>query len=164
MKVLIAYASKYGTVERIAKELQEKLSVPCDLADLAGNSSPPVDPYDVVLVGGSIYAGRIRSSASKFCDRHREELQSRQVGIFISCLYGEERAKQQIEENFPSWLLGHAFGRYSVGGAVGLSRLNLVDRVIMKRVAKVHSDLDNIEHEEIDRIVSDVEGLEGDSE
>ncbi|MFO8064929.1 MAG: flavodoxin domain-containing protein [Spirochaetia bacterium] len=161
MTVLIAYATKYGTVRRVAEELQQKLSVPCDLADLSATPSPEVERYDVVLVGGSIYAGRIRSSVRKFCDRHREVLTNRRVGIFIACLYGEERGKQQLQENFPSWLLAHAFGRYNVGGAVELSRLGLVDRLIMQRVAKVHSDLDNVDREEIDRMVSEVEGVSG---
>lgn len=158
MKVLIAYAGKYATVREVVQELQTKLSVPADLADLTVEPSPSVKQYDVVLVGGSIYAGRIRPAVTKFCDRHREVLTNREVGIFISCLYGEERGKQQLQENFPSWLLAHAFGRYNVGGAVELSRLGLVDRVIMKRLANVRSDLDNVDHGEIDRMATEIDG------
>lgn len=159
MRLLLAYATKYGTVERIAERVRENLSVPCDLFDLKSTPSPPIEQYDVVLTGGSIYAGRIRPQVTRFCERHQNDLLARRVGLFISCLFDQERGEQQLQDNFPGWLLAHAFGRYNVGGAVHFSRLRLVDRLIMQKVGKVSSDLNQVNDEVIDRMVADVHAL-----
>lgn len=159
MTVLIAYGTKYGTTETVGSRLQEQLPAHTDLVNLRTTPTPAVDRYDVVLVGGSIYAGRIRPEVTKFCERHQDELLSRKVGVFISCLYDEKAGGSQIGNNFPGWLLAHAFGRYNVGGAVRFSQLRFIDRVIMQKVGKVDSDLEGINEEEIARIISDVRAL-----
>jgi menaquinone-dependent protoporphyrinogen oxidase len=159
VRVLIVYATKYGTVEGVAESIREKLSVPCDLANLKATPAPPIDQYDVVLTGGSIYAGRIRPAVSRFCEHNQSALLARKVGLFISCLFEDEQGRQQFEDNFPGWLLAHAFGRYNVGGAVHFSRLKLVDKIIMQKVGRVSTDLDQVKGEEIDHIVSDVHEL-----
>lgn len=159
MTVLIAYGTKYGTTETVASRLREKLPTHTDLVNLKTTPAPAVNRYDVVLVGGSIYAGRIRPEVTKFCERHQDELLSRNAGVFISCLYDEKAGGSQIGNNFPGWLLAHAFGRYNVGGAVRYSRLRFIDRVIMQKVAKVDSDLESINDAEIERIVTDISAL-----
>jgi menaquinone-dependent protoporphyrinogen oxidase len=159
VRVLLAYATKYGTVERVAERVRENLSVPCDLYNLKSTPSPPIEQYDVVLTGGSIYAGRIRPQVTRFCDQNQNALLARKVGLFISCLFDQERGEQQLQDNFPGWLLAHAFGRYNVGGAVHFSRLRLVDRLIMQKVGKVNSDLDQVHDEVIDQMVADVHAL-----
>ncbi|MFO7780180.1 MAG: flavodoxin domain-containing protein [Spirochaetia bacterium] len=161
MRVLIAYASKYGTTEDIAARVRDRLPGQVDLVNLKMTPDPPVEQYDVVLVGGSIYAGRIRPEVTKFCERHQEALTATRVGVFISCLYDGEQGGDQIGANYPGWLLTRAFGRYNVGGAVQFSRLRLVDRIIMQKVAKVGSDRSDINEDEIDRIVADVTSITG---
>ncbi len=161
MRVLIAYATKYGTAEDIAARVRDRLPGQVDLVNLRMTPDPPVEQYDVVLVGGSIYAGRIRPEVTKFCERHQEALTATRVGVFISCLYDGAQGGDQIGANFPGWLLTRAFGRYNVGGAVQISRLRLVDRIIMQKVANVSSDLSDIHEGEIDRIVADVTSITG---
>jgi menaquinone-dependent protoporphyrinogen oxidase len=159
VKVLIAYATKYGTTEHIAARLRDALSASVDLANLKDSPDPPVTEYDLILVGGSIYAGRIRPQVTKFCERYQDALLARKVGVFISCLYDEQEGGAQIGENFPGWLLAHAFGRYNLGGAVHFSSLRLVDRLIMKKIAKVSSDIDSINESEIERLTGDVDAI-----
>jgi len=159
VSVLIAYATKYGTVERVAEQIKERLSVPTELVNLRVTQSPDVQSYDVVLLGGSIYAGRIRPQVTKFCERHHSELLTRKVGLFVSCLYEGEQGERQIQESFPSWLLSHAYARYNVGGAVRFSRLRLIDRVLMQRIANMSEDFDHVKDEVMDQIVEDLHGL-----
>jgi menaquinone-dependent protoporphyrinogen oxidase len=156
VKVLIAYATKYGTTGRIAERVREGLSVPAELVRLNDTLDPPLAHADVVLVGGSIYAGRIRPQVTKFCERHQDELLARPVGLFVSCLYGEEQGGAQIGESFPGWLLAHAFGRYNLGGAVAFSQLRVVDRFLMQKIGKVSSDIESINEGEIERLTADV--------
>ena len=60
MKVLIAYRSKYGTTAACARELAERIRGGAELVDLGRRCAPDVAAFDVVLIGGSIYGGKIQ--------------------------------------------------------------------------------------------------------
>ncbi len=74
-----------------------------------------VRDYDVVLIGGSIYAGKMQRTVVSFCERNRAALLQRSVGIFLCCLYQGEDALMQLQSAFPDWLLAHAFARVLPG-------------------------------------------------
>jgi len=159
VNVLIAYASKYGAVKKIAGLIAERLPGAPRVISLRDGEHADLSQFDVVLVGGSIYAGKVIKEIPAFCDRYREQLLGRQVGLFLSCLYEGETAEAQLREAFPPWLSAHAFGSYLVGGEIVLGRLRFFDRVIVKKVANLTGDVHKIDPSVIDRIVADVGSL-----
>jgi menaquinone-dependent protoporphyrinogen IX oxidase len=110
-----------------------------------------------VLIGASVYAGGIQKEVDRFCETFQEELAGRPVGLYLSCLYKGADAERQLADAFPPWLLTHAFGRYLVGGRVRLSELRLLDRVLFTRIAGVKRDVDEVDHQEIERMVADTQ-------
>ena len=66
MSMLIAYTTKYGFIKACAEMLAKKLDEKSDICDLSSNR-PNLAQYDKVIIGGSIYAGRIRKSTARFC-------------------------------------------------------------------------------------------------
>ena len=157
MRVLIPFASKYGTVaevaERIAGDLRQEVET--RVVHLRRQPSPAVGGFDVVLIGGSIYGGRIQREVTQFCERHRDALLSTQVGLFMACLYHGSKAEAQLAEAFPSWLLAHAFGAYHVGGRVNQSRLGFWDRLLVRRISGVRGDFDALRDQTIRQISRD---------
>jgi menaquinone-dependent protoporphyrinogen oxidase len=135
MKVLIAYRTRYGTTAACAKRLAERIGAETAVLDLARDRDRAVAAAataDVVLIGGSIYGGKIQREVPAFCERQREPLLERPVGLFICCLYRGERAMEELASSFPEWLLAHAFDRRPLGGEVHPERLTLVDRVLLR--------------------------------
>ena len=59
MSILIAYATRYGCAEKFAKMLAEKLTGEVDLCNLVNDKQIDPASYDTVIVGGSMYMGRI---------------------------------------------------------------------------------------------------------
>ncbi len=82
-KVLIAYASKYGSTaevaERIGTTLQEA-GLQVDVRSV--QDVKDLSPYRTVVVGGGIYAGKWHSDAVKFVNQHRNELKVTPVACF----------------------------------------------------------------------------------
>ncbi|HVO40132.1 MAG TPA: flavodoxin domain-containing protein, partial [Spirochaetia bacterium] len=70
MKVLIAYRSRYGATESCARRIAGLLGPDTVLRDLRGRV-PPLSPgeFEAVLIGGSIYGGRIQREVVSFCER-----------------------------------------------------------------------------------------------
>ena len=132
MKVLIAYRSKYGTTESCARALSGRIKAETTLADLRLGHVPDVRGFDVVLIGGSIYGGRIQREVASFCEGREDLLLKRRTGLFLCCLSQGEHAKEQLQAAFPEWLAAHAFASSLFGGDLHYDRLTLLDKLLVR--------------------------------
>jgi len=132
MRTLIAYRTKYGTTASCAHRLAEKIGGEVTIVDLVQSPPPDVTAHDVVVIGGSIHAGKVQRQVGWFCERNRAALLSRRVGVFLCCLFTGEEAVVQMQSAFPDWLLAHAFARSFPGGEIRFSRLTFIDRLLVR--------------------------------
>ncbi|GAA3207150.1 hypothetical protein GCM10020256_02640 [Streptomyces thermocoprophilus] len=84
-KVLVAYGSTNGSTARIADAVAAVL----DKEGLTAETRPAgsvqdVSPYDAVVIGGGLYAGRWHKDSRRFARRHRQALAERPVWLFSS--------------------------------------------------------------------------------
>ncbi len=135
MSVLIAFRGRYGTTAGCARDLAALLRSPCTLADLARTPSVDISSFDTVVIGGAIYGGKILPPVTDFCERHRDELLEKKVGVFICCLSRGAHARAQLAEAFPEWLLARTFAQAFAGGEIRRARLSLLDRLLVRRLA-----------------------------
>ncbi len=92
MRILVAYASRYGSTAQIAERIAGRLTA-------AGHSAEarPVEAagdlggYDAFVVGGALYFGRWMKQATGFVRTNREALSARPGWIFSSGPLGNQR-------------------------------------------------------------------------
>jgi menaquinone-dependent protoporphyrinogen oxidase len=156
VKVLIAYRSRYGATESCARALAGKISAETALHDLRSSSRPSLSGFDVILVGGSIYGGKIQREIEPFCDRERERLLSKRVGLFLCCFYHGERGMAELSAAFPPWLSAHAFARELLGGELSLQKLSLLDRLLVRSLVHPARDIQAIRQDAIERLAQAV--------
>lgn len=60
MKTLILYTSKYGCTKDCANYLKSKLGQQTDIASLDYFQTTDLQHYDWIILGGSIYIGKIQ--------------------------------------------------------------------------------------------------------
>ena len=159
MKVLIAYRSRYGATESCARSLAKKISADTALHDLRKRGRPSPAGFDVILIGGSIYAGKIQREIGSFCEQERDHLLSKKVGLFICCFYDGERAMAEMETAFPAWLSAHAFAREILGGELSLGKLSRLDKLLARSVIHLDRDISTVRGEAIDRLAQAVNAL-----
>ncbi len=150
-KVLIAYATKHGCAAECAKDLSGKMNAETDLWDLKEKKNIDVGVYDKIIIGGSIYAGRIMKEVRDFCTKNESVLKGKKLGLFICGTAEGDTAKQQVEKSFPQELLNAALVKESFGGKIQLSKMNFMERKIIKAVAKLESDMSNVSESVMDR-------------
>ncbi|MFJ8632399.1 flavodoxin domain-containing protein [Streptomyces sp. NPDC093568] len=84
-KVLVAYGTTNGSTAQIAEAVAEVMRKEGLTAEaLPAGSVARVDPYDAVVVGGGLYAGRWHRDSRRFLRRHRRELAGRPLWLFSS--------------------------------------------------------------------------------
>ena len=150
-KVLIAYASKHGCAEECAKTLAGKMNEGADLWNLKEKNQIDLNAYDKIILGGSIYAGRIQKEVKDFYSKNENILKGKKLGLFICGTSEGEAAKKQVDASYPQELLNSALVKESFGGKIVLSKMNFMEKKIIKMVAKVESDMTNVSESRIDQ-------------
>lgn len=90
MRVLVAVASRHGSTAEIATKIGETLtSAGIDVDVRLPDEVASVLPYDGVVLGSGVYAGRWLASAKAFVDREADDLTSRPVWLFSSGPVGD---------------------------------------------------------------------------
>lgn len=150
MKTLIAYSTKYGCTERCGKKLAEKLNGEVELKNVKKEKNIDLSKYDKVIIGGSIYMGKIQKEISEFSIKNLDVLKGKKIGLFICCMRDGEIAATEIKDAFPEELISNSIAKECFGGEFILSKMNFMDRMIVKKVSKIDKDTSNISEENID--------------
>jgi menaquinone-dependent protoporphyrinogen oxidase len=156
MSTLIVYATRYGFAEKCANMLAEKLTEKVDLCDLKKNKKANPADYDTVIVGGSMYMGRIMKQVPAFLQKHADTLKQKRTGFFLSAMAEGEDLNKELEASFPEEMRAGAVAVECFGGECIINNLNSFHKFIFTKVAKTENDLSNINAEAIDRFVEAV--------
>lgn len=144
MNTLIAYGTKYGCAEKCAKRIAEELKEDVELVDLRKTKGISLSGYDKVIIGGSIYIGKIQKEVSDFCSRNLEELKNKKIGLFICGMAEGEAADAELNSSFPAELLNAAAAKGFLGGEFLVDNMNFMDKLIVKKISKVTENKSNI--------------------
>ncbi len=144
MSTLIVYASKYGCTERCAKLLSKELNDKVDLINLNNIKVIDFSKYDKVIIGGSIYIGRIQKEVTEFCAKNLDRLKEKRIGLFICGMQEGEMINTELNQNFPSELLKIAEVKSHFGGEFIFNKMNFMEKLIVKKISKLTSDKSNI--------------------
>lgn len=162
MDTLIVYATRHGGAEKCAKILSEKLSGNVDLWNLKEGKALDLKEYDKVIIGGSIYAGKIQKEVNEFCAKNLDVLKQKKIGLYV-CGMLQEKAEIEVNASFPPDLLTHAKAKEFFGGEFVFAKMNRFERFIVKTVSKMdksqpvlemNKDISTISEEAIDRFAN----------
>lgn len=145
-RVLVAYASKRGSTEEIARAVADTLSQAGLAVDCvpAGKVSD-VEPYDAVVLGSAVYIKRWRGDARRFLRKHAAALERRPFWVFSSGPTGDP------DDIDPAWLepprivekverLG-AREHVVFGGSLPAEPRGRIERTMVERTPPEHRDL-----------------------
>ncbi len=153
MRTLILFATKYGSVEKAAGLLKTKLKSEVDIVNLKIGPVPSLDNFDAIILGGSIYVGKIQHELYEFCKNNIEQLLSKKLGLFV-CAGQTELALQekQLAHAFPAELVAHACVKETVGDEIILERMSLMDRWAVRLIKGIKLSYSNISDANLERI------------
>jgi menaquinone-dependent protoporphyrinogen oxidase len=142
MKVLISVASKHGATGEIGDILAAVLGA----AGIDVEARPPqdvisIDPYDAVILGSAVYAGRWLEPARAFGARLASELSARPVWLFSSGPLGDP--PMPVAESTDALALSERIGareHRTLAGRVERAELGFLERAITKAVRAPDGD------------------------
>jgi len=143
VKSIILYATKYGAAREIARRMSEHIEG-AETCDLGRDAVPDLAGYGRVIVGSSVYAGRIRKEAKVFLSRNAENLRGKELGFYISGM-GTEKEAETLSSAYPGDLLQGAKAAAVLGGIFDPGKAGAFERFIMKIVTKHKAYIDTID-------------------
>jgi menaquinone-dependent protoporphyrinogen oxidase len=102
-EILVAYATKMGATKEIAEAIATRIrSASHDVVVLDAAHVGSVEPYEAVVLGSALYAGRWRREAVKLLTRNEKLLLTRPLWLFHSGPLGTDltprRAPRKVRE------------------------------------------------------------------
>jgi len=134
MKTIILYTSRYGCTEKAAGLLKSKLGGEVEVINLIHARAPELAEYDTVILGGSIYYGKIQKEMTAFVSKVKPELEHERLGLFICAGTEREQALQELYTAFPKDLLVKAAATEVFGDEIYHEKLTLMDKFILRMV------------------------------
>jgi menaquinone-dependent protoporphyrinogen oxidase len=144
MNTLIVYASKHGCTEKCAKLVSKELNDKVDIINLKNVMDIDISKYEKVIIGGSIYIGKIQKEVTEFCSKNLDKLKEKRIGLFICGMQEGDRINTELNQNFTSELTKIAKAKEYLGGEFILDKMNFMEKMIVKKVSKVTSNKSNI--------------------
>ena len=145
MKTLIIYATKHGTTRTCVEMLASQLAGEVMMLDLKDQKTIDMEPYETVVLGGAIHAGRLDGKIRSFSLEHKDQLLKKKLGLFICGMEEkEEEISKQLALNYPEDLLSHAVVKTSFGGQLLFSRMAPFTRWLMQKMSKSKEDIKKI--------------------
>ncbi|MCE5189832.1 MAG: flavodoxin domain-containing protein [Eubacteriales bacterium] len=135
MNTLVLYASQYGFTADCALQLKGQLDGKATLVDLVKESAPDLAGYDTVIIGGSIYMGKVQEQVSAFCMAKQTEMLSRKLGLFLCCGL-PKNLEQSLAASFPEALRKSAKAVGCFGGELRTDRMKPMHKLIAKMMQK----------------------------
>lgn len=146
MNTLIAYASKHGCAQKCALELSKELKGQVELVNLKEKAPADLSKYDRVIIGGSIYIGRIQKEITDFISGSLEQLLNKETGLFICGMQEGNTLEKEIKENFPDKLIARSKSTIHFGGEFIFSKMSFMEKLIVKKVSGITTDKSDIRH------------------
>ena len=139
-RLLVTYASKYGSTGGIADAIGQALCTKGATADiLLIKNVLDLSPYQGVIVGSPVYMGKWLPEATDFVHKHAEALRPMPVAYFLACMTLREPTQENMAKALayldPVLKTTPEIKPVGIGafaGALDYSNLSWVTRRVMK--------------------------------
>lgn len=135
-KKIIIYTTKYGFVTKVASTLKAKLGGEVDLVNLAKEKAPSLGGYDTVILGGSIYFGKVQKKLAAYMRQAMPELAGKKLGLFVCAgIPDPVKKREELEQAFPPELFKQAVCKDILGDEIVYEKLSFLDKFITRRIS-----------------------------
>ncbi len=144
-KVLVAYGTRAGSTAGVAERVADVLNRNGFAAQaIEAKKVGDTTPYDAVVLGSSVRAGKLKPEMLKFLDKNKADLNSKPFAAFVVCLAmtGTDEKSRATAGGYlePVRLRVKPLSEGLFAGALDPGKLGFVERTIMKMIKATPGD------------------------
>ena len=150
MNTLIVYSTKHGTAEKAANILKSKITGDVNVVNIMLEPATNLEKYDNIILGGSIYIGKVQKKLSAFVTANLPTLLEKRIGLFICAGEKDESLKEkELISAFPPVIFEHAIIKEVFGFEIDIIKLNFFEKLVMSKVKGVKTSVHELSEEKI---------------
>lgn len=156
MKVLIIYSTVTGTALEAAELLKGKLTASsvelCNIEE----TTPTLDGFDTVVVGGAIRFGRFSKKLRRFISENSRELAAKRTGYFVCCAFSD-RVDDYFEDALTDEIRRNSIFLSYFGGTLKVERQkNIFVKLLVRSMRNEISEYGESDDESMTRIIPEL--------
>lgn len=150
MSILIVFATITGTTQNCANKIKAVIhDSAVDIVDVKNIKNLDPKKYDTIVLGSSIYMGRINRKMRKFITKNQEMLLNKQLHFFICGMARGEEGIKFLKAQIDEKLFEHAKQVQQLGFELHLEKMNLLYRTIVKKIVEETKPIVGLDEEGI---------------
>lgn len=153
MKTALVFSTKYGSTEKVAKQISEKLNFSVDLINLQ-NQKTEINNYDAFIIGLPVLAENTTIEMRRFIGKNFEKISGRIIGVFILC-WNTDKWKTYMEKIFKSKIPDDCITT-CVGGEFNFDKMADIEKSIVKDITGINTNDSTISEDAIERFAERV--------
>lgn len=145
MNALVAFGTRYGSTERVAREIAAALSskgIDVEVLDLRSKKKEMVSSYQMVVIGSGIMAGYWSKEAQRFLEENQDTLKGKKVALFACC--GDVEFKKEQTAEWKKKYVTEVGTKYGIdpistalfGGMLDFEQYGFLIKAILKNTKK----------------------------
>ena len=156
MKNLIIFTTKHGSAEKCSTLLQQKLDGETTVVNLKKDVVPDLEEFQNIILGGSIYVGKIQKELTEFINRHLDTLLQKRVALFICAAEQGETLQTELKTAFPEALYDQAIAKEAFGYELNFDKMNLIEKLALRFAKQVTESSSHLSEETITKLAETV--------
>lgn len=152
MRTLIIYSSKYGFTEECVDYLKEGIKCEVAIKDIRLNKQIDLTGYDWIIMGSSVYIGKISKKMKAFAERNIDKLLKRNIALFVCCTTPNDVDKY-LSEGFSTKIYEASKYNANFGGKLQRDKLNFFERKITDMISKKEMKPQEILYKNMDSLI-----------
>jgi len=158
MKTVIIYITKHGTTEKVAQLIADKLNADkTEFVNLNKENIIDIESFDRIIIGGSIHMASVHKKTREFCESNKSTLLKKTLGLFLCCMETGEKSIEQFENAFSEEIRRHATSTALLGYEYNLDKMNLFERILVKKISGSKKSISEIDYNGIAKFVNELE-------
>jgi len=150
MKTLVLYDGKHGFTEKCLGLLAHEFPSELDLWPVRSRrGTPDWKAYRSVVFGGPVYFGKWSPHLVHFLSKHASEVAQGPLAAFVVSLSPRAAALKYFHKDLPAVLAGKPGHVACFGGAITWKSLAWWEKLILKKVRGLETDVSNLDLGEI---------------
>ncbi|MBB6622094.1 flavodoxin domain-containing protein [Clostridium gasigenes] len=153
MKITIVYGTNYGTSEKVANILKDKLKGQVTLVNIKTSPNVDLSKIDKLIIGGSIKIGQIPKELKRWINNNLSEIIAKKPYLYMCAgEEDEEKLKAIWKMNYPKKILESAVCKTFVGGEMDITKLNFFMKTLLKIVKGKLESSSNLKDDSIENL------------
>ncbi len=155
MSTVVLYSTKHGTAAKCAGILQGKASDSIEIVNVKDSPDFDLAPYDKVILGSSVYVEKIQREMTVFCEKNKEKLLKKEIGLFI-CSGDTGKAGKRYLTHFGKEIHDHAVSKKLFGSEIYWKKMNAIEKLAMRIIKKSKGSSSDLEMGAINDFVAEM--------